>query len=85
MACRIAVSASAFDPHGYYSSDYSFAGLMPMTKHVRDRDLTVYVPLRAILLHTLGGRGLKSWEMLGALGRLGRVGPAAERGEQGPE
>ncbi|HQL52197.1 MAG TPA: FAD-dependent oxidoreductase, partial [Kiritimatiellia bacterium] len=45
----IAVSASAFDPHGYYSSDYSFAGLMPMTKHVRDRDLTVYVPLRAIL------------------------------------
>lgn len=45
----IAVSASAFDPHGFYSSDYSFAGLMPMTKHVRDRDLTVYVPLRAIL------------------------------------
>jgi hypothetical protein len=45
----IAVSASAFDPHGYYSSDYSFAGLMPMTKHVKGRDLVVYVPLRAIL------------------------------------
>jgi NADPH-dependent 2,4-dienoyl-CoA reductase/sulfur reductase-like enzyme len=45
----IAVSASAFDPHGFYSSDYSFAGLMPMTKHVRNKDLTVYVPLRALL------------------------------------
>ena len=43
------------------------------------------LPLRTVLLHTLGGRGLKSWEMLGALGRLGRVGPAAERGEKGPE
>ena len=29
------------------------------------------LPLRAVLLHHLGGRGLKSWEMLGALGRLG--------------
>lgn len=28
------------------------------------------LPLRAVLLHHLGGRGLKSWEMLGALGRL---------------
>ena len=28
------------------------------------------LPLRAILLHELGGRGLKSWEMLGELGRL---------------
>jgi len=45
----ISVAASAFDPHGYFSSDYSFAGLMPMTKHVRDRDLVAYVPLRAIL------------------------------------
>lgn len=35
-------------------------------------------PLRAVLLHHLGGRGLKSWEMLGELGRLGR------RGETGP-
>ena len=43
------------------------------------------LPLRTVLLHTLGGRGLKSWEMLGALGRLGQVGPAAERGEKGPE
>jgi DNA repair protein RecO (recombination protein O) len=29
------------------------------------------LPLRAVLLHHLGGRGLKSWDMLGALGRLG--------------
>ena len=28
------------------------------------------VPMRAVLLHHLGGRGLKSWEMLGELGRL---------------
>ena len=37
------------------------------------------LPLRAVLLHHLGGRGLKSWEMLGELGRL------AARGEMGPE
>lgn len=29
------------------------------------------LPLRTVLLHHLGGRGLKSWEMLGELGRLG--------------
>lgn len=29
------------------------------------------LPLRAVLLHHLGGRGLKSWDMLGDLGRLG--------------
>ncbi|MBP8647791.1 MAG: DNA repair protein RecO [Thermomonas sp.] len=51
----------------------------------RDALASLRLPLRAILLHTLGGRGLKSWEMLGALGRLGQVGPAAERGEKGPE
>lgn len=28
------------------------------------------LPLRAVLLHHLGGRGLKSWDMLGELGRL---------------
>ena len=28
------------------------------------------LPLRSVLLHHLGGRGLKSWEMLGDLGRL---------------
>jgi len=44
----IAIASSAFDPHGYYSSDYSFAGLMPSTKHVK-KDVVVYVPLRAIL------------------------------------
>ena len=44
----IAIASSAFDPHGYYSSDYSFAGLMPSTKHVK-QDVMVYVPLRALL------------------------------------
>ena len=33
------------------------------------------LPLRAVLLHHLGGRGLKSWDMLGELGRL--VAPAS--------
>ena len=28
------------------------------------------LPLRMVLMHHLGGRGLKSWEMLGELGRL---------------
>lgn len=35
------------------------------------------LPLRAVLLHHLGGRGLKSWEMLGELGRLGTPRPPA--------
>jgi DNA repair protein RecO (recombination protein O) len=29
-------------------------------------------PMRAVLLHHLGGRGLKSWDMLGELGRLAK-------------
>ncbi len=44
----IAIASSAFDPHGYYSSDYSWAGLMPSTKHTK-QDVVVQVPLRAIL------------------------------------
>lgn len=32
------------------------------------------LPLRAVLLHQLGGRGLKSWDMLGELGRLAAPG-----------
>ena len=35
------------------------------------------LPLRGVLLHHLGGRGLKSWEMLGELGRLGAPRPPA--------
>lgn len=44
----IAIAGSAFDPHGYYGSDYSFAGLMPSTKHVK-ADVISYIPLRAIV------------------------------------
>lgn len=33
------------------------------------------LPLRAVLLHHLGGRGLKSWDMLAELGRLGAPAP----------
>lgn len=38
--------------------------------------------LRAVLLHHLGGRGLKSWELIGDLGRLSspRMGTADEDG-----
>ena len=38
----------------------------------RDDLAGLRLPLRAVLLHYLGGRGLKSWEMLGELGRLAR-------------
>jgi len=50
----IAVSASAFDPHGYYSSDYSFGGLMLSNKHVKTNIVT-YIPLRALLPAGLEG------------------------------
>lgn len=33
------------------------------------------LPLRTVLLHHLGGRGLKSWDMLAELGRLGVPAP----------
>lgn len=34
------------------------------------------LPMRAVLLHHLGGRGLRSWDMLGELGRVGAPGPS---------
>ncbi|TCT20979.1 DNA repair protein RecO [Thermomonas haemolytica] len=36
------------------------------------------LPLRAVLLHHLGGRGLKSWDMLGELGRLAAAPASAQ-------
>ncbi len=36
--------------------------------------------LRSVLSHHLGGRGLKSWEMLGELGRMKSPGPAPPSG-----
>ena len=50
----ICIAASAFDPHGYYDSDYSFGGLMLQTKHVKE-SVKVNVPLRAILPAGLDG------------------------------
>ncbi len=50
----ICIAASAFDPHGYYDSDYSFGGLMLQTKHVKE-STKVNVPLRAILPAGLDG------------------------------
>ena len=44
----IGVIACAFDPHGFYMSDYSFAGLMISTKKVK-ADVIMYVPLRACI------------------------------------
>ena len=40
-----------------------------------DDRASLRLPLRAVLLHHLGGRGLKSWDMLGELGRLGAPRP----------
>ncbi len=50
----ICISASAFDPHGYYDSDYSFGGLMLQNKHVKE-SVKVNIPLRAILPAGLDG------------------------------
>ena len=36
--------------------------------------------LRPVLAHHLGGRGLKSWELMGALGRIARPGAGSESG-----
>ncbi|OQA39909.1 MAG: soluble pyridine nucleotide transhydrogenase [Chloroflexi bacterium ADurb.Bin325] len=44
----IGVISCAFDPHGYYMSDYTFAGLMISTKKVK-QDVVMYVPLRACI------------------------------------
>lgn len=44
----IGVISCAFDPHGYYMSDTSFAGLMISTKKVKE-DVVMYVPLRACI------------------------------------
>jgi hypothetical protein len=44
----IGVISCAFDPHGYYTSDASFAGLMISTKKVK-ADVVLYVPLRACI------------------------------------
>ncbi|MDA3927134.1 MAG: FAD-dependent oxidoreductase [Kiritimatiellae bacterium] len=50
----ICISASAFDPHGYYDSDYSFGGLMLQNKHVKE-SVKVNIPLGAILPAGLDG------------------------------
>ena len=50
----ICIAESAFDPHGYYDSDYSFGGLMIQTKHVKE-SVKVNIPLRAILPAGLDG------------------------------
>jgi DNA repair protein RecO (recombination protein O) len=42
----------------------------------RDDLVSLRLPLRALLLHYLEGRGLKSWEMLGELGRLSAARPS---------
>lgn len=47
------------------------------TDAIPDRDdlASLRLPLRALLLHYLDGRGLKSWDMLGELGRLSAARP----------
>jgi NADPH-dependent 2,4-dienoyl-CoA reductase/sulfur reductase-like enzyme len=50
----VAIALSAFDPHGYYSSDATFGGLMLSCKHVKE-SVTVYIPLRAVIPAGLEG------------------------------
>lgn len=51
----IAVSWSAYDPHGYHNSDYVYAGLMPPTKHETKPGFATYIPLRSLLPRGLDG------------------------------
>lgn len=55
----ISVSLSAYDPHGYHSSDYTYAGLMPLNKREADyskgEGVVTYVPLRSLLPRELTG------------------------------
>ncbi len=51
----IAVSWSAYDPHGYHNSDYIYAGLMPPTKHETKPGFATYIPLRSLLPKGLDG------------------------------
>jgi DNA repair protein RecO (recombination protein O) len=50
--------------------------LAPDRQPEADDLASLRLALRSVLSHHLGGRGLKSWEMLGELGRLKRPGPA---------
>ena len=50
----ITVALSAFDPHGYYSSDATFGGLMIPDKHA-GKGVTAYIPLRAVIPAGLEG------------------------------
>ena len=51
----IAVSWSAYDPHGYHNSDYVYAGLMPLTKHETKPGFATYIPFRSLLPRGLEG------------------------------
>jgi flavin-dependent dehydrogenase len=51
----ISVSQSAYDPHGYHTSDYVYAGLMPLTKHETKEGFVTYIPLRSLLPKGLDG------------------------------
>ena len=51
----IAVSWSAYDPHGYHNSDYVYAGLMPLTKHETKPGFATHIPFRSLLPRGLEG------------------------------
>lgn len=47
-------------------------GLASGSEPARDELASLRLPMRAVLLHYLDGRGLKSWDMLADLGRIAR-------------
>lgn len=51
----ISIAWSAYDPHGYHSSDYVYAGLMPLTKHETKPGFATDIPLRCLLPRGLEG------------------------------
>ena len=63
--------------HGERSTAATGRALLALAADTRPdmADLaSLRLPLRAVLAHHLGSRGLKSWEMAASLGRLGRQG-----------
>lgn len=67
--------------HGERSQAATGRALLALAEDVPpppDDLASLRLPMRSVLAHHLGARGLKSWEMIGELGRLKRAGSAAD-------
>jgi len=67
--------------HGERSQAATGRALLALAEDVPpspDDLASLRLPMRSVLAHHLGPRGLKSWDMIGELGRLKRAGGAAD-------